>query len=261
MILFENAEKTATPFPHFAINGVFDADEYRTLLDQQPSAEVWDTLSGEFQGGRRRLKGDAYKAFLAGSPAWSRFDAYVHSPAFVQSFLNVYADDIATRAPAIMDGDWQLCDGPVPKPDGSWRSKVGAVLGRISGNAELYVDLDFSRGETGYWNEAHADRNFRVAVILIYLCDQKEENLTGGELVLYEKRPGITDAQVDSRINRFPDPSLIQPFKEFPLRHNTGVSFLAVENSFHGVNRITSTSGFRKFLYIAISSKTPLFWE
>lgn len=266
MINLNSTKISEYPFPHFCITPVFDLDVYSNLIAEFPKEDYWKTLPNSFQDGRRRIKCNTkeHQDFMADRPTWIKLDEFLMSDDFTNDIIEIYRCTSAFFDAKIKNLKRNTLNNEPTGHDKTRRiaSFIEKAASWFGNKNKLYVDYDISNSGIGYWNAAHADRNHRVAIFLIFLCDQSEEQITGGELVLYQETEKAKKSNgVDLRENRSPEGELIEPFATYSLKHNTGVSFLATANAFHGVNKITSAVGRRKFMYVSLSSEEPVFWE
>lgn len=107
---------------------------------------------------------------------------------------------------------------------------------------ELWVRMDIHQGRMGYDRGVHVDHARRLISILIYMCDQAENQMVGGELFLHT---GFKP-QSDDR------PTRITP------RHNLMVAFPCTARSYHSVSEITSLAMPRNYVQVHISSSVDI---
>lgn len=101
------------------------------------------------------------------------------------------------------------------------------------------------KAEGEYRSFVHLDWARRIVGGILFLSDQDEEGLEGGELALYRDRGFRNDRWCH-------DPELVTMY---PPRHNTGVIFLNSNAGFHGPRAISRLTGHRRWLYYTISSR------
>lgn len=105
---------------------------------------------------------------------------------------------------------------------------------------ELWVRMDIYQGHVGYARKPHVDHRRRLLSMLIYFCDQQENEMVGGELLLY-------DAALD-------------PVERVGPRHNLMVAFPCAAQSHHSVNQIQSLEAPRNYVQVQISSSVEI-WD
>lgn len=104
---------------------------------------------------------------------------------------------------------------------------------------ELWVRMDIHQGQIGYDRVAHVDHARRLISMLIYMCDQTEHGLVGGELFLHDGTKSKTGTRITPR-------------------HNLMVAFPCTATSFHSVSEITSMVTPRNYVQVHISSSVDI---
>lgn len=104
---------------------------------------------------------------------------------------------------------------------------------------ELWVRMDIHQGPMGYDRDIHVDHARRLISMLIYMCDQTENQMVGGELFLH---PG-PEEKAETRITP---------------RHNLMVAFPCMSRSYHSVSPITAASVPRNYIQVHISSSVDI---
>lgn len=222
------------PFPHIVLDGFIDPHQYRMLAHSFPDI-TWTSEMG--RTGYEMYRGDrAYDDWMALYANWARLHFQLCRQAFVDNVCAPFNEHMPDGLSAF---DWpfrteiqfadfvetrdMLCSKqPIPPAP---REKV-------------FVRMDIQCAYAGYSKPPHLDHRRRVASMLLYFCDQDECGMEGGELVLH--RPDGT------------------PVKQIEPRHNRAVLWPQVRTSYHSVNEIVRTEKPRKFLYVAISSRVPV---
>ena len=110
---------------------------------------------------------------------------------------------------------------------------------------DIDVYIDFNIARDGYMREIHVDSNNRIMGFLFYLSDLDEMGGEGGELGLYTR---------DSSEKTFLSKS-IKPVE------NSSVWKLDAHDCWHNVKQMKNTNGWRKFVYVAITSKKVGVWK
>ena len=85
----------------------------------------------------------------------------------------------------------------------------------------------------------HVDHARRLISMLIYMCDQTENRMVGGELFLHDEARSKADTGITPR-------------------HNLMVAFPCTAGSFHSVSEITSMAAPRNYVQVHISSSTDV---
>lgn len=218
------------PFAHVANECFIDPRVYAELRDSFPVCPPNPGPTGFtlFWGD------EEYQRLLDTQPAWQAlFDAF-HSQEFIDWGIEQFA------------GVWKRQDCRI---DLSKARYVHYLEDRIDKEQdhlrqvdhapdELWVRMDILQGHPGYERVIHHDWKRRLISMLIYFCDQTENGMQGGELLLHSRRylrwlrPAVT----------------INP------RHNLMVAFPCSKRSWHSVPRITSSPRPRNYLQVHISS-------
>jgi len=105
---------------------------------------------------------------------------------------------------------------------------------------ELWGRLDIHQGAVGYSRAIHVDHRRRLMSMLIYLCDQKENQMQGGELLLHN--------------------AAHTPVKRINPQHDLMVAFPCTGSSYHSVTPITSLAAPRNYVQVHISSSVDI-WD
>ena len=133
---------------------------------------------------------------------------------------------------------------------------------------DIFIHLDFSIARNGYMREVHTDLNNRIFGFLLYFSDV---NGDGGTLELYdianETKPymgnnnkiGLWDK--GSYCNSCWDDNNIKLNKTIKPKENLGVWKLDDETSWHAVPEMKNNNGWRKFVYVAVTSKQVGVWK
>jgi hypothetical protein len=106
---------------------------------------------------------------------------------------------------------------------------------------ELWVRMDIHQGQLGYDRGIHVDHARRLISMLIYMCDQTENEMVGGELFLHNGASSRSD--VVTRITP---------------RHNLMVGFPCTAHSYHSVTEIKSLTAPRNYVQVHISSSVDI---
>ena len=118
----------------------------------------------------------------------------------------------------------------------------------------LYLDLDFSVSEKGYFRGPHRDRDSRVVNFLIYLNELK--NVDGGILHFYK-----TKKKINYSYPRFPNKKDVSVSDKIISKRGTGAFFLSAPDSYHSVSRFYGrVNRKRYFIYGSYSLNKPVKW-
>ena len=273
MLQVTQADVLESPFPHIVKQDIIDPVLFRELRADFPTSQGFQQqfdetgTAGSRVGGFDIYRGDrAYDQLIAASPAWSKFDAYINSASFVETFLDVFGDRLGALGcrVAVDPGRYQrdfvearevLTE---KKTTGDMLSEIGfKLLGRGGSKAvDLFTRLDIEKSMGGYAKPPHCDRANRLCSLIVYFTDTEAAGIVGGELNVYAHKQKTVPADHE-RHPRPQDVSIVQMLKP---RENLGVFFPCSNNSYHGVNAVETVGIARDFLYINISTKAPICW-
>ena len=105
---------------------------------------------------------------------------------------------------------------------------------------QLWVRMDIYQGHAGYTREVHVDHRRRLLSMLIYFCEQRENEMVGGELLLHDA-------------GRVPEARVVP-------QHNLMVAFPCAAQSYHSVTPIQSLTAPRNYIQVQISSSVEI-WD
>ena len=114
---------------------------------------------------------------------------------------------------------------------------------------DIFVYFDFSMCRDGYMREVHTDMNNRIFSFMLYFSDVNGE---GGTLELYSMNGQPQNIDSDDNISL---EKTVQP------KENLGVWKLDDGNSWHAVPKMKGNNGWRKFVYVAVTSKQVGVWK
>jgi hypothetical protein len=185
---------TASPFPHVQVNDFIASRQYGQLHKSFPTCppKVGPTGYSLYCGD------DGYEQLLRSEPAWKSLFNTFHSQNFVdwcsRQFFEVWKRDGClidlSRARYV-----PYCEDRIDKERGTLR--------RIEYSPEeLWVRMDIHQGQPGYDRPVHLDHARRLLSMLIYFCDQTENQMVGGELFLYSQKEDSAPVKVMPRHNR-----------------------------------------------------------
>jgi len=231
-----NTESLAlTPYPHLVQEQVFDQDFYRELKESYPDfgkANGWSRMSKDL------IRGDSAFDEAVSSGPWKKLYGYFNSNSFIQDMVSLYKGTFDEAKLAIPIEDMNLIDYTETR---EWISarKVSEAIKEFDGNREdVFIRMDFGRGDTGYIRPNHLDWRHRICSILFYFDDPTEIEMEGGHFIIHD----------ESGENG----NIVSKTKP---QNNQAILKLDNNDSYHSVDEITAISGERKTLYVAISSR------
>ena len=275
MLQVSRADVVDSPFPHVMKDGILPAELFARLRADFPTARDFeDQYSDTGAAGSRTGKGtgfdiyrgdDEYDRLVARSPAWKEFDGYINSPAFVETFKEVFGPDldalgctITVESGAYDRGNVEGRDVLTPSPTMGQRLRGLLPKKRTDARpvAPLFTRLDIEKSTVGYAKVPHCDRANRLCSLIVYFTDLEAEGVEGGELNIYRHKQKTVPAEHE----RHPQPQDVEVVASVKPRPNLGVFFPCSSNSYHGVNAITTPGKERDFLYINISADQRDCW-
>lgn len=276
MLNVSRGEVTPKPFPHIVKHGILDRSFYDQLRADFPTQQsfVDQTVSSAGEGSRVGkgtgfdiYRGDeAYDALLLRSEPWQRFDAWVNSSAFVETFLDVFGPDLKELGCSITVEpnayDREIIEGRnVLTEKASLADKARDMSHKLFARpsdqaAPLFTRLDIERSIGGYAKPPHCDRQNRLCSLIIYFTDMEAEGIRGGDLSIFKHK----SKTVPTAHERHPRPENVEAVATLRPEQNLGVFFPCSSNSYHGVSALESQSASRDFLYINISTDRRTAW-
>lgn len=108
----------------------------------------------------------------------------------------------------------------------------------------INLDIDFSKSKSGYFRNAHRDRDTRIISFLLYLNSLEPED--GGQFEVYKLKKEEKDIK---KFKRFPDLDTTEKLCNFPPKAGQLFIFSSTPNSYHGVSKFLSEKKSRVFIY------------
>lgn len=221
------------PFPHVVHHQFIALESYSELCRSFPTCppSTGPTGFSLYWGD------EGYTRLLNEQPAWRALFNTFHSQQFVdwgkEQFATVW-DEEGCKIDLSNARYVSYCEDRI--------DKERATLRKIEHEPdELWVRMDIHQGQMGYDRAVHVDHARRLISLLIYMCDQTENQMAGGELFLHRGS--------DSQSERS---TCITP------RHNLMVAFPCTARSYHSVSRITSMALPRNYIQVHISSSVDI---
>jgi len=174
---------------------------------------------------------EGYQQLLATQPAWQALFHTFHSQDFIDWCSSQFAEVWEQDGCKIKLSEARYVPYREDRID-----KERAKLRKVEHEPqELWVRMDLHQGRMGYDRPVHLDHARRLMSMLIYMCDQNENEMKGGELFLHASEKHLP-------------PICVTP------RHNLMVAFPCSSQSYHSVSPITAQVGPRNYVQIHISS-------
>jgi hypothetical protein len=220
------------PYPHVICEGFIEPESYRQLCRTFPVCPP-----GKSPTGFSLYRGeDEYERLLDEQPAWRALHDTFQSQTFIEWGAKQFAD-VWRREGCTIDPETARY---VPHREDRI-DKERTSLRRVTCEPDqLWVRMDIHQGRVGHSRMAHVDHARRLVSMLIYFCDQDENRMVGGELLLHDRSPQRRQ------------PTRITP------RHNLMVAFPCSNDSLHSVAKILSATAPRNYLHVFISSSVDI---
>lgn len=235
MLRIQSEALSKTPYPHLVQDQVFDPEFYEALKASYPEfgkAEGWSRMSKDLIRGDR-----AFDEAISAGP-WKELYSYFNSSAFIRDMSSLFKGTFNEDELAVSLDDLNLIDYTETR---EWISarKVSEAIKHFDGNREdVFIRMDFGRGDTGYVRPNHLDWRHRICSILFYFDDPVETGMEGGHFIIHDE-PGD-------------DGNIVSKTKP---KNNQAIFKVDNNDSYHSVDEITKIDGERKTLYVAISSR------
>lgn len=252
------------PYPHVAKEPFIDELLYDRLLSEFPADAVFDKCSAVGgRAGRDIYVGDPeFDDLMRNSPAWREFAGHLRSPAFVNFILELFKEYLPLFHCRVNALRARYVDYVEPREVLAEKSRFMSAARQglerlVGGNCnDLFVRVDLAQAGVGYGKAVHCDRPNRLISMLIYFCDADEIALDGGELLLHKHL-----MKKDVRAyERHPKPGSTEVVRRLRARKNLGLVFLGCNNSYHEATAVRSLRGYRRFVYISVSSRALSIW-
>lgn len=256
------------PFPHAIIDQILVESEFDSLLNEFPNEDYFNKLK-PVMGNRRRLASEdkEFYQFLTESNAWRKFYEYVNSEDFAKRFINIFNGQLRRYTCSIESIDNLIFDQNYYKRK-AYSREPGFLLKLVNFlkkklkkdiknvPKKYFVHLDLSAAHNGYSREVHTDNRNRIAAMLIYFSGKDEIGGSGGDLILHSHK----FKKNQNEYERFPNDEDVVEITKVEPNSNRGVMFLCTNNSYHSVEKIIDAKGWRKFIYLGITTDADNIW-
>ncbi|MGR3341877.1 MAG: hypothetical protein ACU0DI_01350 [Paracoccaceae bacterium] len=235
------------PFPICMAHSALDAKIYQELMESFPPINLFEFKSAK--GVKYSLSqvnnGAKYRRFLAGSPSWKAFHAYIKSPAFINealTMLKAHGLDLGFPSPGLGEQLYLKMralkrGNPVPHfPKLKARFEFSAMP--VTGGNIL----------------PHTDHPKKIITMVIPMLRAGEwlDAWGGGTVMVWPK----DKTRIFNRVNGYLDFGDVECVKTFPFEPNQCLVFIKTNNSWHAVFPMTGDDPkiLRKTLTINIES-------
>lgn len=277
MLNVRSEDVVPEPYPHVISDAFLPPELFSRLKADYPDERFFKSVAASTAGVGSRAgkntgfdiyRGDeGYRNLMASSPAWTEFDGWINSPAFIakyQELFGPYANDIGLCADIGASTYNRSYEEPraVLTEAATIGEKFSTIAHKLTRNlrgrhgVDLFTRLDITRSLGGYAKPPHCDRGNRLCSLIIYFSDADETGLEGGDLLVFQaNNPGPVE-----HAPRHPKADTVHVVKQIRPKPNRGVFFPCCNNSYHGVTAVTSQGIPRDFLYINISGQVSNLW-
>jgi hypothetical protein len=217
----------ADPFAHVQIDNFIESEHYAELRNSFPACppKVGPTGYSLYWGDEK------YAQLLRAQPAWQALFDTFHSQKFLDWCREQFLESWRQEGCRIDLSGARYVPYREDRID-----KERPTLRKVEHEPhELWVRMDIHQGQVGYHRPVHLDHARRLVSMLVYFCDQQENQMEGGELFLYSTKN---------------DP---KPLKVMPA-HNRMIAFPCTGRSLHSVSKITSQKTPRNYIQVHLSS-------
>jgi len=206
------------PFPHLVVDDALPRELLAGMLEDFPGDELFET--GRYTSkGRQNLDRDTegQRRLMESSAAWSVFAEAVDSEAFRRALMRRFTVHFRLQG----------C--------------------RFDATVSTGLGFDVSRATAPYRRGCHLDRRRHLIQMLFYLNGPEDYAPEGGELLLFQRK-GRSSVDFD----KFPAADQIEVAKRVEPSRNRLVVMLNGSTSYHGVQPLRASAGYRKFVYAAL---------
>jgi len=244
----ENLKFRYEPFPIGQMVPMVDAAAYQEMLANWPKKELFEYVPrlGNKYSLSEKCHPEQFAAVIRDTPIWSRFDAWVRSPAFVDEVM---------RTLAAHHIDLGYREG-VSKARQTMKNVLAMLRGRSSHRGARFAGAwEFQMmPAAGGHILPHTDTPSKVVTMTLAVIREDEWSpaIGGGIDINRPKDPRFAYNQLNRQAG-FEDMEVLDTFEFLP---NSGVIFIKTFNSWHSVRPMQSTDPglMRRNLIINIKS-------
>jgi hypothetical protein len=275
MLEINRNDVVQAPFPHIVKQGILSAEFFARLKADFPTEETFSDQFAQTGAAGSRVgkgagfdiyRGDAsYDQLVAQSSAWAELDAYINSPNFVETFIEVFGPDLDALGCSVkVDPSAYDRNNVEGREVLAERKRLGTRMREMShkllrgkdATVSLFTRLDVEKSVAGYAKPPHCDRDNRLCSLIVYFTDMEKEGIEGGELKIFAHK----QAKAPSAHERHPREADVNVVSTLIPKENLGIFFPCSSNSYHGVNAVRTPGKARDFVYINISADVPTCW-
>ena len=262
MINISKLDLTKNPFWYIKKREILDNQLFQSLKKDFPDDDLYTNNNPRKISARA---GDDlypcdknYEKLLNRSQSWKLLVDYLNSKDFLNNVFDIFHDNLVSENLKVNLYKYNLEKAYTPsrieRANSQKNLKIKKIIDKFYNKKNnLYVTCDISRAKMGYSLKPHCDHQYRLFSFIIYFTNPKSIGLKGGNLEIYKrKNPDL--------ISRNLDRNHLELVENIIPQENLGILFPSHNYSYHSVSPIEKIEGYRKFLYIGISSKSNFIW-
>jgi len=235
-------------FIYFKKENFLDSLTCKKIINEIDDYKKYDDL---VMSGRKRInKGTKnFKKFIESSPISNSFFKKFNNLSFCKKLIKEinYKKDTCK---------WEIDLGNFKYSKVNSGAQKGNKITNIKTNTKkniVYLDMDFSVSEKGYFRGPHRDRETRIINFLIYLNNTDKRD--GGILNFYNIN------KKKFKYPRFPNIRDVKSQKKFLPKSGNAIFFYSTPGSYHAVTKFLGKKiKKRYFVYGSYSLNKPVNW-
>lgn len=264
MINISKLDLTKNPFWYIKKKEIIDGQLFQNLKKDFPDDDLYNNINN-----LRKISARAgddlypcdenYEKLLNRSESWKIFIEFLNSKKFLDNVFDIFHDNLVYENLKVNLSNYVLEKTYTPSRFERANSQKNLMIKKIMNTFynkknNLYVTCDISRAKTGYSLKPHCDHQYRLFSFIIYFTNPKTIGLNGGNLEIYKRK----NPKLKSRNLNKTELELVESIAP---EENLGILFPSHNYSYHSVSPIKEIQGYRKFLYIGISSRSNFIWN
>lgn len=263
MININKLDLTKNPFWHIKKKEIIDNQLFQSLKKDFPDDDLYNNNNLRkisVRAGDDLYPCDKnYEKLLNRSESWMQLVDYLNSKDFLNNVFNIFHDNLVSENLNVNLYKYVLEKSYTPSRFERANSQKNLIIKKIMNKFynqknNLYVTCDISRAKMGYSLQPHCDHQYRLFSFIIYFTNPKDIGMKGGNLEIYKRKNlNLKSRNLDS--------SKLELIESITPQENLGIIFPSHSYSYHSVSPISEIKGYRKFLYIGISSKSNFIWN
>ena len=262
MINISKKDLSKNPFWYIKKSKIIDLELFENLKKDYPDDELYESNLDKFgaRAGDDLFPCDYnFKKLIDSSYSWRIFCEYLNSKSFLDKVFNIFYENLLSEGLKVDLKKYNLKRAYTPsriqRAESQKNLFIKKIFYKFANNInDLYVTCDISRAKEGYGLKPHCDHRYRLFSLIIYFTNPSDIEMNGGNLEIYKRN----NLNIKSRNLDETELSKVISIKP---EENLGIIFPSHNYSYHGVSPISEIKGYRKFIYIGISSKNNFIWD